>query len=55
MNAVTPCGDYRQSYAADTTIFPTRNSRIAVFLGVVILCFAPLVLGRYELRLLRNL
>ena len=55
MSTMTPCGDYRQSYAADTTIFPTRNSRIAVFLGVVILCFAPLVLGRYELSLLINI
>jgi branched-chain amino acid transport system permease protein len=50
-----PAGDYRTSYAADTTIFPTRNSRIALWVGLLLLCAAPLVLGRWELSLLINI
>jgi branched-chain amino acid transport system permease protein len=49
---MTPAGDFRSSYRADTTIFPTRNARLAVIAGVVLLCAAPLVFGRYELGLL---
>jgi branched-chain amino acid transport system permease protein len=48
----TPCGDFRTSYAADMTIFPTRNSRIALWIGLAVLAGAPLVFGRYELSLL---
>ena len=55
MVAMTPAGDFRASYQADTTIFPTRNSRIAVWIGLALLCAAPLVLGRYELGLLVNI
>ncbi|WP_439552208.1 branched-chain amino acid ABC transporter permease [Falsiroseomonas sp.] len=55
MVAMTPAGDYRTSYRADTTIFPTRNSRIALFVGLALLCCAPLLLGRYELSLLINI
>jgi len=55
MVAMTPAGDYRTSYRADTTIFPTRNSRIALFIGLALLCCAPLLLGRYELSLLINI
>jgi branched-chain amino acid transport system permease protein len=47
-----PAGDFRTSYAADTTIFPTRNSRIALLVGLALLCCAPLALGRYELSIL---
>jgi hypothetical protein len=47
-----PSGDFRSSYAADMTIFPTRNSRLALLLGIALLCLSPLVLGRYELSLL---
>jgi branched-chain amino acid transport system permease protein len=50
-----PAGDYRTSYAADTTIFPTRNSRIALFIGIALLALCPLVLGRWELSLLINI
>ncbi|TCH99996.1 branched-chain amino acid ABC transporter permease [Roseococcus sp. SYP-B2431] len=50
--STTPCGDFRTSYAADMTIFPTRNSRLAMLAGLVVLCCAPLILGRYELSLL---
>jgi branched-chain amino acid transport system permease protein len=52
MTSMTPAGDFRTSYRADTTIFPTRNSRLAVIAGVALLCAAPLVFGRYELGLL---
>jgi branched-chain amino acid transport system permease protein len=52
MTSMTPAGDFRSSYRADTTIFPTRNSRLAVVAGVALLCAAPLVFGRYELGLL---
>ncbi len=55
MVAMTPAGDYRTSYRADTTIFPTRNSRIALVIGILLLCTAPLLLGRYELSLLINI
>jgi branched-chain amino acid transport system permease protein len=51
----TPAGDYRTSYRADTTIFPTRNSRIALWLGIALLACAPLVFGRWELSLLINI
>ena len=33
MADLAPAGDYRGSYREDMTIFPTRNSRIAVLLG----------------------
>ncbi len=47
-----PCGDFRTSYAADMTIFPTRNSRLAMLVGLALLLCAPLVFGRYELSLM---
>ncbi|WP_424811924.1 branched-chain amino acid ABC transporter permease [Roseococcus sp. YIM B11640] len=50
--SMTPCGDFRTSYAADMTIFPTRNSRLALLAGLVLAMAAPLVLGRYELSLM---
>jgi branched-chain amino acid transport system permease protein len=49
---MTPAGDFRTSYSADTTIFPTRGSLLAAAAGVLLLCAAPLVFGRYELGLL---
>ena len=52
MASMTPAGDFRSSYRADTTIFPTRNARIAMLAGLAVLCAAPLALGRYELGLL---
>ena len=30
-----PSGDFRTSYAVDTTIFPTRASRNAAIIGVI--------------------
>ncbi|WP_022722193.1 branched-chain amino acid ABC transporter permease [Rhodopseudomonas sp. B29] len=50
--SLIPAGDFRTSYAADTTIFPTRTSRNAVILSIVLVCFAPLVLSSYWLTIL---
>ncbi|MGG5808745.1 branched-chain amino acid ABC transporter permease [Falsiroseomonas sp. CW058] len=51
----TPAGDYRTSYRADATIFPTRNARLALWIGVALAACAPLVFGRWELSLLINI
>src|SRR5258708_31617430 len=47
--SLIPSGDFRTTYAADTTIFPTTTSRNMAILGVVLICFAPLVLSAYWL------
>ena len=47
-----PAGDFRTSYAADTTVFPTTTSRNAVITGIVLICFAPHVVNEYILSLL---
>src|SRR5438309_4469883 len=47
-----PAGDFRTSYAVDTTIFPTTTSRNAAIAGVVLVCFAPMILGGYWLSIL---
>ena len=47
-----PCGDFKTSYAADTTIFPTVTSRNFVILGLVLLAVTPAFLDRYWLNLL---
>ena len=47
--SLIPSGDYRTSYAADTTIFPTTTSRNAAIAGIVLVCFAPLLLNGYSL------
>src|SRR5205814_8313737 len=47
-----PAGDFRTSYAADTTIFPTAASRNAAIAAVAIVCFAPMVLSQYWLSIL---
>ena len=47
-----PAGDYRTSYASDTTMFPTTTSRNMLILGIVLICFAPYVLKAYALSLL---
>jgi branched-chain amino acid transport system permease protein len=50
--AMTPCGDFRETYRADTTIFPTRLSRFAAIAGVGLLCLAPFTGDRYMLSLM---
>ncbi len=42
MVALTPAGDFRASYRQDMTLFPTRNSRRGVWLGVLLLALLPL-------------
>lgn len=43
--ALIPAGDFRTSYAADTTIFPTTTSRNFAIIGVLLLCLVPQLLG----------
>src|SRR6478609_2130621 len=50
--SLIPAGDYRTSYAADTTIFPTTTSRNVAIVSIVLVCFAPLVLNGYSLAIL---
>ncbi len=52
MTTVIPCGDFKTTYRADTTIFPTVTSRNMVILGVVVLCLAPLIMDKFWLSLL---
>lgn len=47
-----PCGQYKTSYAADTTIFLTPTSRNAVIAGIAALALCPFVLDSYGLSLL---
>src|SRR6266853_1194416 len=47
-----PAGDFRSSYAADTTVFPTTTGRNAMIVGIILVCFAPYVLSEYSLSLL---
>jgi branched-chain amino acid transport system permease protein len=47
-----PAGEFKTSYAADTTIFPTVTSRNVAILSVALVCCAPLVFDRYILNLM---
>jgi len=47
--SLIPAGDFRTSYAADTTIFPTRTSRNFAMAGIIALCFAPQIFNAYWL------
>lgn len=46
-----PCGDFRTSYKADTTIFSTKWTRNIMILAVVGCLFVPLVFDLYVLNL----
>lgn len=50
-DTLMPCGHFRTTYSKDQTIFPTPNSLRFLILGIVVLCFAPLVLDPYILTL----
>jgi branched-chain amino acid transport system permease protein len=50
--SLIPAGDYRTTYASDTTIFPTKTSRNAAILGIVAICFAPQLFSEYWLSVL---
>jgi branched-chain amino acid transport system permease protein len=43
--SMRPAGDYRTTYAADRTIFPTRSSRNAMLVGLAVVCLLPLQIG----------
>ena len=47
--SLIPSGDFRTSYAADTMIFPTTTSRNAAIIGLVLVCFAPMVFANFWL------
>src|ERR1700719_3208805 len=47
--SLIPSGDFRTSYAADTTIFPTTMSRNFAIAGVILACFVPYLLSNYWL------
>lgn len=47
--SIIPCGDFKTSYAADTTVFPTTTSRNFAILGVILLLAAPAFMDRYWL------
>jgi branched-chain amino acid transport system permease protein len=51
-NSLIPAGDFRTSYAVDTTIFPTVTSRNAAIASIVLICFAPYLFSEYWLSLL---
>ncbi|WP_207477883.1 branched-chain amino acid ABC transporter permease [Arenibaculum pallidiluteum] len=52
MTTLIPAGDFKTSYAADTTIFPTATSRNFAIAGVVLLALCPLVLDKYWLSIM---
>lgn len=51
-SSLIPCGQFKTSYAADTTIFPTPNSRAFAVAGVALLIAAPMLLNSYHLNIL---
>src|ERR1700752_306228 len=51
-STLIPAGDFRITYAEDTTIFPTTTSRNMAILGVVLICFAPQLVSAYGLSVL---
>ena len=47
--SMRPAGDYRTTYTADRTIFPTRGSRNALLAGLALVCLMPLQIGGFSL------
>ncbi|MEQ1611577.1 MAG: branched-chain amino acid ABC transporter permease [Hyphomicrobiaceae bacterium] len=43
--SMRPAGDFRTTYQADHTIFPTKSSRLAFIIGLLALCLLPLQIG----------
>lgn len=52
MTAMIPSGDFKTTYRADTTIFPTAASRNFAILGIVLLVLCPTFMDRYWLSIL---
>ena len=51
-STLLPAGDFRSSYAVDTTIFPTTTSRNFAILGIALICLATMVFSDYWLSIL---
>ncbi|MCX7321825.1 MAG: branched-chain amino acid ABC transporter permease [Hyphomicrobiales bacterium] len=51
-STLLPAGDFRSSYAVDTTIFPTTTSRNFAILGIALICLAPVIFSDYWLSIL---
>ncbi len=51
-NSMIPAGDFRTSYAVDTTIFPTVTSRNVAIASIVLISFAPYLFSEFWLSLL---
>ncbi len=47
--ALTRCGDFKTSYRADTTIFPSSRSRAFALAGIALLVLAPMEIGGFSL------
>lgn len=52
MSSLIPCGDFRTTYAADTTIFPTVTSRNFLIAGVALAAAFPFILDNFWLALM---
>lgn len=52
MTTLIPSGDFKTTYRADTTIFPTVTSRNAVIFGLLLLAVGPFVLSPFLLSLM---
>lgn len=52
VSVLRPSGDFRTSYLADKSIFPSKAGTIACVAGVILLLLCPLFLQRYELSLM---
>ena len=52
MQSITPAGEFKTRYAADTTIFPSVNSRNAAIAGLLLTCCAPFVFSSFILSML---
>src|SRR5215831_5806761 len=50
--SLLPAGDFRTTYAADTTMFPTLTGRTCAVTGVVLIALAPFALAQYWLSIL---
>jgi len=51
-----PCGNFRESYAQELTIFETWFGRVSMGVFLILLFgFAPFVLDRYFLYILNNI
>lgn len=51
-STLLPAGDFRSSYAVDTTIFPTTTSRNFAIFGIALTCLAPVLFSDYWLSIL---